>query len=288
MLGSVISLTNCALASTKMYKSRFRQWGIEKNASVARIRSSLDRVRLNGRDSERFKSYLQRLAEPKRTEVLKALAFQLPDHRIGIGSLSSPLSPPDEILYPEQCIRELSLYVRQCLQTGLWQRDNILGLKLEDNVPSWCKFVWQAFGLLKEGKKGKANHLLSKFVIECPQQLTRHDPRLFQFLYTSIMYFPRHFPQYGTGLLKALRLVSQNLLRRYPRHPLLPLILILSRIGPHNMLHYASRILFAYIEFVKESLGGVWPVVLDMLEDILDRLINYGLINPQEASRIGR
>lgn len=287
LLDSQVSLTTCVLASTKMYKSRFRLWGIEKNASVTRILSTLGKAQLDGKDSERFKSYLQRLTEPRRKEVLKALTSQLSDHPNEFRSLPPPLSPPDEILFPERCIRELGPYVEQCYQIGLWQRNDILGLKLEDTVPSWCKFVWQASCLLKEGKTGKANHLLWKFVIECPQQLVRHDPRLFQFLYTSIISFSLRFPQYAAELLKAFRLASQNLLRRHPTHPLQPLILILSRIGPENMLHWGSRILLAYIDYIKKSLGGVWPVVLDMLEDILYRLIHHGLMDPQEALKIG-
>lgn len=142
-----------------------------------------------------------------------------------------------------------------CYQTGMWQRNDILGLRLNDTVPSWCKFVWQAFGLLKEGRTGEANRLLSKFIIECPQQLERHDPRLFQCLYTSIMLFSLQFPQYAAELLKAFSLVSQDPLRRDPTHPLQPIILILSRIGPENMLHWGSRILFAYIDYISFWVG---------------------------------
>lgn len=267
-----------------MYKSRFQEWGVEKNSSAGRILSQTEKMCLHGKELDKTMGYLRRLSQPRRKEILDALKPLLVNNPV---SLQAPLSPPDEIFFPERCIKELRSYVRQCHQSGLWPRDSLYGFKFEDVVPAWCSSPWQAAGLLKEGKTDKANRLLSRFATECRGQLERHDPLIFPYIYSSVLYFSGRFPPYATRLLAVIHRASKALLRGHPAHPLHTLIEILTQIGPQNMLHFGSRILLAYIDYVEESLGEAWPIVLEMLADTIDRLVFYNMMEPQEALKVG-
>lgn len=226
---------------------------------------------------ERALSYISRLPASVRQQALR----QLP------SSPRRSMDPPDEQSVVENCIQLLSHQVNGSFESGLWPKDAVTGAKNEMVVPEWCTSVMSAAWVLKEGREGEAQLLLARFQGECHSQLQRHDPLIFAFMYTSVLYFAKAHPAIAWQLLRKFRSVAEEL--PWPRnHPARLLFRVLYRMGPDQMVAYANKILLAYVDLIHRALGGAYPIVQDMLSDAMMRLLMGGLMSPEQIADLGQ
>ncbi|KAK7712350.1 hypothetical protein SLS64_000677 [Diaporthe eres] len=190
---------------------------------------------------------------------------------------------PAEFYVPEKCLRLLQSYVKGSSEGLHWPRDSHGSFLNEDIVRSWCSPLMSAAWVLKEGKLESATLLLGKFVDQCPQQLARHDPLVFVFVYTSVLFFAPNHPRITNFLLRSLYAAAQRL-PDAGRHPLRTLILLLCQLGPDGIVQHASKILLGYVGFIKAELGAACPLVQDMTSDAVMRLIVGRMIGAETAA----
>ncbi|KAK8051215.1 hypothetical protein PG993_002600 [Apiospora rasikravindrae] len=278
-------------ATARMYKTRFQQWGLKKNISfdraIAALRDSQTGTHslpvADGQISqERLRNYIRRLPENRRQQVLQLAQSS------GVTYACPPrlVDPPSDLLQVENCIHLLSRHVNGSYESGEWPFDPVTGVKYEMVVPEWCTSVMSAAWVLEEGKEREAQLLLTRFHEESPIQLQRHDPLIFLFFYTSVLYFVEKHPDKAWQLLRNFRATAEHL--PWPRqHPLRLLFSALCQLRPANMLAYASTILLAYVDLIHNTLGGAYPAVQDMLSDIMMRLLRWRLVSPEQIADLG-
>lgn len=227
-------------------------------------------------NQERARSYISRLPAPIRQQVLQQLST----------SPGRSMDPPGDLSVVENCIQLLSQQVDGSFESGVWPKHALTGAKYEMTVPEWCTSVMSAAWVLKEGRQGEAQLLLARFQNECHIQLQRHDPLIFAFMYTSVLYFAREHPTIAWQLLRKFRSVADEL--PWPRsHPARLLFRLLYQLGPDQMVSYANKILLAYVDLIHGALGGAYPIVQDMLSDAMMRLLTGGLMSPEQIADLG-
>lgn len=57
--------------------------------------------------------------------------------------------------------------------------------------------------------------------------------------------------------------------------------------GPLNVLAYASRILPACVNIIQDELGVAYPIVKDLMSDVMWRLLQYRLAGHDEIIGLG-
>lgn len=274
-----------------MYKLRFTQWRVRKNISFRHTVAEMERVRTSGSRSaahrgpvneKRLLSYISRLPEQKRTQLLEIRSKPL------TNPLGSVLVPPTQVYLPEKCIDLLRTHVKGSFENGSWLFDSSLGFKEVDVVPAWCSSVMCAAQVLDEGKEIEARRLLNTFIRQSPRQLSRQDPFIFAFIYTSVLFFARKRPDIAQELLYVLHCVSEKLPWAGSSHPLRLLLGTLYHLGPEGITSYASKILLAYVKIIHETLGAAYPIVQNMLSDTMDRLLAYNLLSAESVADLGQ
>lgn len=273
-----------------MYRSRFRKWGVRKytyhNCSTAvtdetselAIKPAASRQpvaipafsRVQGQTNESPSPFWHYLGPSLRGVQIRHRVHGMPQ-------------PPDIFFVPEKCLKLLQSYVKGSSEGMHWPRDDHGSFLNEDVVPSWCSPLMSAAWVLKEGKLESATMLLGKFIDQSPRQLTRQDPLIFAFVYTSVLFFAPNHPRIADFLLRNLRIAAQRL-PDAEGHPLRTLILLLCQLGPAGIVQNASRILLAYVEFIQAELGAACPLVQDMMSDAIMRLIAGRLIGAERAT----
>jgi hypothetical protein len=275
--------------SEKMYKLRFTEWNLKKNMtrgrSVACIRST-ETITTN---VDKLKEYYRRQPENKRREILETLLQPLIGE-VPIDSTAPPMSltPPVDLLTQEYRFYLLNTYVRGSSEHNLWPRDAKSGFKNEDNVPAWCSSVMSASLALREEKQGEAIRFLQHFIKQSHEQLTRQDPLIFTFVYTSVLFFATNRPGVAQWLLNSLYNVSENLPWAGSSHPLRLLLQVMLQLGPTGIVAHAKSTILAYINMIYEALGKVYPIIQDMMSDTIWRLLRYKLMSPEEVANMGR
>lgn len=280
-----------------MYKSRLKKWDVKKNINREEARARLLRFRTHGvqanspaqtAELERTVTYLHRLPVEQRNQLLGSLSGPSV-----VMAYSHSIAPPGSLRGPEDgqqledCLRHLDSYVAGSSDDQLWPRDSITGFKNEDIVPSWCSSVMSAAWVLGEGKLKEATRFMGKFLDQCPTQLQRHDPLIFPFMYTSVLFFAQKWPGTARFLLHGFVQASESLPWADTSHPLRRLIQLLYRLGPHLIHAHAGRILPAYISMIQANLGGSYPIVQDMLSDTMGRLLSYDLASADAVADMG-
>lgn len=54
------------------------------------------------------------------------------------------------------------------------------------------------------------------------------------------------------------------------------------------MVAYANKILLSYVDLIHGCLGGVYPIVQDLLSDAMMRLLTAGLMSPEQIGDLGQ
>ncbi|KAI3401524.1 hypothetical protein diail_10958 [Diaporthe ilicicola] len=261
-------------AKAKVYRAHFRQWGLQKNMNLNRAVAALSSGDAN---QERARSYISRLPAFFRQQALRQPS----------ASPQRSLDPSDDLSVVENCIQLLSHQVNGSFESGVWPKNAVTGAKYEMVVPEWCTSVMSAAWVLKEGRGEEAQLLLTRFLSECHSQLQRHDPLIFAFMYTSVLYFTKEHPAIAWLLLRKFRSVAEEL--SWPRnHPARLLFLVLYQMGPDQMVVYANKILLTYVDLIHGALGGAYAIVQDMLSDAMMRLLSGGLMSPEQVADLGQ
>jgi hypothetical protein len=279
-----------------MYKSQFSLWKLEKNMTMNRALHAVERnvacvssVTEFSADSKKIRAYLHRLPDGER-EYLLARILDTSKAERSINTVASPVSllPPTEFFLPEGYFHLLNSYVKGSFEAESWPRDEMSGLKNEDTVPAWCSSIMSATWVLAEGKGAEANRFLLHFIEEAVPQLSRQDPRLFPFLYTSVLSFAKQRPDIAQWLIQALCTESEKLPWANSSHPLRLLLQLMLRLGPEDIIIHASNILLAYISIIQDALGGAYPIIQDMMSDTIFRLTHHDLLSVEEVVSLGR
>ncbi|KAK9784015.1 putative p-loop containing nucleoside triphosphate hydrolase [Seiridium cardinale] len=297
-LGRNWSLTRLAACMAKDYgfiaTSHFTQWNIRKNISADLVVATLLEFNLSRSilaswtqlpNGENVARYVSRLPDAKRNEIFRDVVARLPPTAIltGVARLLS-VAPPRDLRLPEECLHVLRNLVQGSWDGGLWGRDTIMGFVLEDTVPAWCSPVMTANWVLTEQKEAEAQDILQSFITASPRQLGRDDPLIFPFIYTSVLTFARDRPDIAGFLMKALYEKAQGVPEAATTSPLRRLLFLINGLGVEGTLTSAANILFAYVNMIREVLGGVYPIVQDLLADIMSRLLKLDLASPESLA----
>ncbi|KAG7415270.1 hypothetical protein Forpe1208_v005775 [Fusarium oxysporum f. sp. rapae] len=276
-------------ATEKMYKLRFTEWNLKKNMTKSR---SVAYMRITGSsqmDTNKLKEYYRRQPEEKRQELLETLLQPLiGETPLIITAPQVSLTPPADLLTQEYRFHLLNTYVRGSSEVNRWPRDAKSGFKNEDNVPAWCSSVMSASLALREEKEDEATKFLQHFIKQSDAQLTRQDPLIFTFIYTSVLFFATSRPGVAQWLLNSLYNVSENLSWAGSSHPLRLLLQVMLQLGPTGIVAHAKSTILAYINMIYEALGKVYPIIQDMMSDTIWRLLRYKLMGPEEVATLGR
>lgn len=239
--------------------------------------------------TKKRQEYFRRLPKEKQmelvTRVLQPFIATSQDSAIAHPVL---ITPPDDIRVPEYYMRLLNSYVRGSVEANNWPRDAKSGFKNEDTVPAWCSSVMSAAVVLKDGRNAEAIQFLRHFIRQAPIQLSRQDPLLFSFVYTSVLFFARDHLHIAQWLLQNIYHVSETLPWAGSSHPLRLLIQVIFRLGPKEMIAHARPIILAYISVIHDTLGTAYPIVQDMMSDTIWRLLRYELMSADEVVNLGR
>lgn len=240
-------------------------------------------------DMQKTMLYLKRLPPGRRNQILQSRQTGQWDIAPATGNvlLYTP-NAPNDLQLPEHCIYLLQQYVTGSSESGLWPRGPDGGFQNEDTVPNWCSPVMSAAWIQPEGKGNESTNLLAQFLHQCPQQLSRHDPLVFLFAYTSVLFFARTRPDIAGFVLRTFHAAARNLRLDNSSHPLATLFELLHRMGPEMIIFQASRILQAYVNIIQNTLGDTYPIVQDMTSDIMWRLLQYKLTSYEAVIDLGK
>ncbi|KAI7771774.1 hypothetical protein LZL87_006050 [Fusarium oxysporum] len=276
-------------ATEKMYKLRFTEWNLKKNMTKSRSVACMRITGSSQMDTNKLKEYYRRQPEEKRQELLETLLQPLiGETPLIITAPQVSLTPPADLLTQEYRFHLLNTYVRGSSEVNRWPRDAKSGFKNEDNVPAWCSSVMSASLALREEKEDEATKFLQHFIKQSDAQLTRQDPLIFTFIYTSVLFFATSRPGVAQWLLNSLYNVSENLPWAGSSHPLRLLLQVMLQLGPTGIVAHAKSTILAYINMIYEALGKVYPIIQDMMSDTIWRLLRYKLMGPEEVATLGR
>ncbi|KAL9569751.1 hypothetical protein ACKAV7_005814 [Fusarium commune] len=276
-------------ATEKMYKLRFTEWNLKKNMTKSRSVACMRITGSSQMDTNKLKEYYRRQPEEKRQELLETLLQPLiGEAPLIITAPQVSLTPPADLLTQEYRFHLLNTYVRGSSEVNRWPRDAKSGFKNEDNVPAWCSSVMSASLALREEKEDEATKFLQHFIKQSDAQLTRQDPLIFTFIYTSVLFFATSRPGVAQWLLNSLYNVSENLPWAGSSHPLRLLLQVMLQLGPTGIVAHAKSTILAYINMIYEALGKVYPIIQDMMSDTIWRLLRYKLMGPEEVATLGR
>ena len=221
-------------------------------------------------ESKKLRKYSHRLPEGERRRLLSAISNKSMAGDAG-SAVPRPMSllPPAELLLPDRYLHLLNSHVRTSFEMESWPRDEISGLKNEDTVPAWCSSIMSATWVLAEGKDAEAFKFLQLFLKDSPSQLMREDPRLFPFLYSSVLSFAKKRPDIATWLIQSLCAEWEKLAWANSSHPLRLLLQLMLRLKPEDIIFHAGHILLAYINISQDALGGAYPIIQDMMSDTI-------------------
>lgn len=239
--------------------------------------------------TKKRQEYFRRLPKEKQMELITRVLQPFIATRQN-SAIAHPvlITPPDNIRVPEYYMHLLNSYVRGSVEANNWPRDTKSGFKNEDTVPAWCSSVMSAAVVLKDGRNAEAIQFLRHFIKHATWQLSRQDPLLFSFVYTSVLFFAQDHLNIAQWLLQSIYHVSEALPWAGSSHPLRLLIQVMFRLGPKDMITHAKPMILTYISVIHDTLDTAYPIVQDMLSDTIWRLLRYDLMSANEVVNLGR
>lgn len=300
-----------------MYKSRLKQWGLRKNYRYEEVNEIIrqqttraptksntpsvvvgSRVRKgDGRRSRLYRrqpeaiiiksgpttvsprtavAVLQRLTPPPSGPTCRVPS------PVGQPEISFlfPLTPPEELKYPEECSFHITRYCAGAFEKGIWALDSPEWLNINRGVVDWFNRIALARGALAGGHTQQGFKLLQLCFDEYKDMIMVQDPRLMLYTVTAIFLLVA-YPEIIDMFMKYISNLSRIL--QGPFHPLHQIISSLEQMGFSKMQEYARIIFDAQIAEFERYLSPDNQVLQSMAVFAIRNLAVSGLIDTDVA-----
>ncbi|KAI0013340.1 Clr5 domain-containing protein [Xylariaceae sp. FL0662B] len=277
-------------ATEKMYKIRFKKWGVHKNLrpeQVGKLLIQQDRRAAAGKpsvafvhgrkiDRDRLHAYLQRVSPARRKELESILAGRQqeeeeeesgadaikwdiacrtpsPEPEPTTTILPPHLDAPDDLRLPEECMHIVHSYVDGAVDASIWRVTPERELVLPARARTWLDPVSCARQLLLTGFTKEGFQMLRISFDHYRDVMHRQDPSL---LIETCLGLGALL-QTGPGLPEALINYACEMSRIVlgPRHPLNLLLSRMKCVGPGGVAPYAAIVMQSYIAAMQR---GSW------------------------------
>ncbi|KAI0124780.1 Clr5 domain-containing protein [Xylariales sp. AK1849] len=270
-------------ATERMYKSRLKQWGLRKNyrydevseiirqqghhRSAAGKPSGADgRVR-KGETRRRGPGFYYRrppsaiivkgrassgpAAIQQMTPSPTALSCRTASPAGPAVSFLFPLTPPEDMKAPEECMLHISHYFAGAFDMGLWKLSDPDWLVSNRRLIDWFNRIALARGTLAGGHTKQGFQLIQTSFDEYKDMLLLQDPRLILYSCTAL-FLLMEFPEVVDVLLKYMSDLSRIV--QGPLHPLQQLIAQLHQMGKSKMVENGRHIFECQIAMFQKYL----------------------------------
>ncbi|KAI4593165.1 hypothetical protein KJ359_010089 [Pestalotiopsis sp. 9143b] len=191
-----------------------------------------------------------------------------------------PLTPPADILYPEECSFHIQRYCAGAFENGIWALEAPGWLNSNRSVVDWFNRMALARGALSGGHTQQGFKLLQLCFDEYKDMILTQDPRLM--LYTTVALFLLvGYPEVVSMLMKYITRLSKIL--QGPFHPLHQIMAALDQMGLDKMQDNARLIFDAQISEFERYLPPENEVLQSMAVFSIRNLAVTGLIDTDVA-----
>ncbi|KAI1083227.1 Clr5 domain-containing protein [Whalleya microplaca] len=296
-------------ATEKMYKIRFKKWGVHKNLRAEQVgkllvqqgrRAAVGKTSVafvHGRriDRDRLHAYLQRVSPARRRELESVLSgYQEPgENRIDWDIVCRTPSPepspppylpphldaPDDLRLPEECMRIVHNYVYGAVDNALWQITPNRELVFPARARTWLDPVSCARQLLLTGYTKEGFRMLRISFDHYRDVIHRQEPSL---LIETCLGLGALL-QTGPGLPEALINYACEMARIVlgPMHPLNLILSRMKRAGPSGVAPYAAIVMQSYIR----AISGASRVNPTYLATIYRAMVSSEFMEKEAAHR---
>ncbi|KAK8107628.1 uncharacterized protein PG998_009641 [Apiospora kogelbergensis] len=303
--GSVLSSTQTDLkGKKKMYKNRFKRWGLQKNLRYEQVSQLLQQdqthelapesapqeVLIEGRkiDPRKVKQYLRRTKRPglktspgtgRVAKMTSAVSRLTPPPEPSI------LSTPDIIRIPEECMWILRDWVRASFQGGLWDTSGtVKNYDYTYRLIFWNNSLAQVRTELQRGQTAQAFEKFGQCLEQYKQFLRDEDPRLFIYTYLVICRLFVDHPDLARSLVgythELCKVINGNF------HPLSRVMEKIRRMNPCQVQEYAQHFIMSYLDSMASERPDCTHFAMENLQlrsRLLTSLADEGLIDRETA-----
>ncbi|KAK7948375.1 uncharacterized protein PG986_009261 [Apiospora aurea] len=287
----------------KMYKARFKRWGLQKNLRYEQVSqllqqdqtdepapASVPQVLIEGRqvDSRRVKTYLRRTKRPG----LKACSGtgRVAKMANTVSRLTPPpepsiMSTPDAIRLPEECIWILRDWVTGSFQGGLWDTSGtVKNYDYTYRLIFWNNSLGQVRTELQAGQTTQAFQKFGQCLDQYKQFLKDEDPRLFIYTYLVICRLFVDHPDLAKSLVGYIHELCKIINGNF--HPLSLVMEKIRRMKPSQVQEYAQHFIMSYLDSMASQRPDCTHFAMENLQlrsRLLTSLADEGLIDRQTA-----
>ncbi|KAH8202140.1 hypothetical protein TruAng_003718 [Truncatella angustata] len=187
-----------------------------------------------------------------------------------------PLTPPADLLYPEECSFHITRYTAGAFDKGIWALDSPEWLNTNRAVVDWFNRMALARGALAGGHTQQGFKLLQLCFDEYKDMIVAQDPRLM--LYTTVALFLMvGYPEVIAMFVKYISNLSRIL--QGPFHPLHQIMASLDQMGFAGMQENARAIFDAQLSEFEKYLPPNNQVLQSMFVFAIRNLAVSGLID---------
>jgi hypothetical protein len=242
--------------SARIYKSRFRKWGLSRNLKVGQTKQArqevkqgkitvpLIRGRLAGAQKLRRElcrklpieyATLTRKSDAARSNVVAMLRISSP--------LATRVDAPADFKYTEACFRAIVEYSRTQFEKVAWDRTSD---SLErDDSNTWQNKLHVCVALVNAGKMKDAFRFIDLCLRNYNVEITRNHPALIMQTFTTILVLNSYLPDLAEMILKCV--ASQCSVLLGPHHPYTRLYRALRYLGMENIRRMAAPVFQAQL-----------------------------------------
>ncbi|KAK7920994.1 hypothetical protein PG985_009016 [Apiospora marii] len=291
------------LATKKMYKARFKRWGLQKNLRYEQVSQLLQQdqghkpeskstpeVLIEGRkvDPRRVKTYLRRTKRPglkASSGTGRVARMASPVSRLTPPPEPSILSTPDAIRLPEECMWILRDWVTGSFQGGLWDTSGtVKNYDYTYRLIFWNNSLAQIRTELQRGQTAQAFQKFGQCLDQYKQFLRDEDPRLFIYTYLVICRLFVDHPDLAKSLVGYIHELCKIINGNF--HPLSRVMDKIRRMNPNQVQEYAQHFIMSYLDSMASHRPDCTHFAMENLQlrsRLLTSLADEGLIDRQTA-----
>jgi hypothetical protein len=273
------------LATVRMYKARFQQWGIQKkiraedaveifrqqSARAAAGKSSVfyiggckinpDRLRryryrAHPMVSERIHMVEKKLAfAPETSPVCSRIVCRTPSPAPEDAQPISPrLDDPIDLRVPYECMQILASYIAGSIEAGVWQSSSTAPVP---DAFTWAHYLATSQGLISHGRTKEGFALLSVCLAQYKTHLKNPDPFFWLATYKAALLLACRDIQLGNMFIKYASALTSTVLPS--SHPFNHLWSKINQTGLHGLQQHAAALFESYLKIWKEQVGLLPP-----------------------------
>ncbi|ORY63367.1 Clr5 domain-containing protein [Pseudomassariella vexata] len=260
-------------ATAKMYKYRFKIWGVRKNFKS----SEIDELLAN--NSHEHVQAHSRCQPARDGRIISASHDKEPPGRL--VPYPSHLATPDCLRIPEECIR----FSRDYIDSRVWQ------YSIDKNafLREWYGTFARGESLLAAGMVQDAFSHFQRGFSQTADGVAGQDPSFFVWMYSAAMTLFESAPEVAKSLITYTAHMCR--VTHGPHHPLSLLLSRMNRMDIHELVKGARQVLESYFQYLESSLDSAKECDLNATLVILqvrttDLLVLRGLLDMQVADEL--